>query len=302
MANVETFYTPGVYVDAIWMNSGPYAFPAMQDVRVREALVTAIDRRSIAEQFAGEGAGQSLTRAWVPAAFTPPDLPFREYDQEKARQMLTEAGWVDADGDEGPGVARPTPRVSQGVEGVEDGTEFILRFYTTPVIPRPDIQTVIQAQLAQVGVRTQLFVVNGPTILFASRNERGVLNNGDYDLAMYALSNSPLSPNGSVDNFHCAGIPSAENPEGRNSTWFCNPEYDRLDTLVATTIDPDKRLEYRFQAEPLFYAAAVWHSIRPRNQWYAVRSDRWNVDSMKDMGTLSNNYFNRAEYWEPVGM
>ncbi len=300
MENVEVFSTPGVFVDGIWMNSGPFAFAAMQDVRVREALVHAIDRRGIADQFAGPGAGAALTLAWVPAQFTPADLPFREFDQELARQMLTDAGWVDDDGDEAADNAAPSLRVSQGVEGVEDGTPFIIRFYTTPVVPRPDIQTVIQAQLAQVGVRAQLFVVNGPTVLFASFAERGVLNTGAYDIAMYALSNNPLSPNGSADNFRCAGIPSNENPEGRNSTWFCDEEYDRLDFLVSVTNDPAERQSYRDQAEPLFYNAAVWHSIRPRLQYYAVRSDRFDVDSMREMGTLSSNYFNRVEFWQPA--
>lgn len=301
MDNVAVFSTPGVYVDGIWLNSGPFAFAAMQDVRVREALIHAINRRGIADQFAGPGAGEALTRAWVPPQFTPPDLPFREYDVELARQLLTDAGWVDDDGDESADNAAPSLRVSQGVEGVEDGTPIILRFYTTPVIPRPDIQTVIQAQLAQVGVRTQLFVVNGPTVLFASFAERGVLNTGAYDIAMYALSNNPLSPNGSADNFRCSGIPSNENPEGRNGTWFCDAEYDRLDFLVSVTNDPTERLQYRYEAEPLFYNAAVWHSIRPRLQYYAVRSDRFNPESMFEMGTLSGNYFNQVEYWQVAG-
>ncbi|NWF69531.1 MAG: hypothetical protein HXY40_10635 [Chloroflexi bacterium] len=294
MENVEVFSTVGVFIDGIWMNSGPNAFEAMQDVRVREGLIHAINRRGIADQFAGPGAGAALTRAWVPAQFTPPDLPFREYDVDGARQLLTDAGWIDDDADESADNPRPTPRVNAA------GTPFIVRFYTTPVVPRPDIQTVIQAQLAAVGVRAQLFVVNGPTVLFASFAERGILNTGEYDIAMYALSNNPLSPNGSADNFRCAGIPSNENPEGRNSTWFCDPEYDRLDFLVSVTNDPTERLQYRFAAEPIFYNAAVWSSIRPRLQYYAVRTDRFNVDSMRDMGTLSSNYFRRVEFWQPA--
>jgi ABC-type transport system substrate-binding protein len=282
------------------MNSGPYAFPAMQDVRVREALVHAIDRRTLAEQFAGPGAGAALPRSWFPEQYVPDDLPFREYDVELARQLLTESGWIDDDGDETADNTAPTARISQGVEGLADGTPLILRFYTTPVLPRPDMQTVIQAELQIVGVRTQLFVVNGPTVLFAPLAQRGILYTGQYDLAIYALSNTPVSPAGSVDNFHCAGIPSAENPEGRNNTWFCNEEYDRLDNLVAATIDEAARLEYHYQLEPLFYNAAVWHAVRPRLQWYAMRTDRLNMDSMLNVGTLSGNYFQNIEFWQPA--
>jgi peptide/nickel transport system substrate-binding protein len=294
MENVGTFIVEGVFVDAIWMNSGPNSRPAMQDVRVREALVAAIDRRGIANQFGGEGAGDLLPRSWYPPQFTDPNLGFREYNVDLARQLLTEAGWVDDDGDEAPDNAAPSPRVGP------NGELLILRFYTTPVVPRPDIQLVIQAQLAQVGVGTQLFVVNGPTVLFAPFNSYGVLYTGQYDLAMYALSNSPLSPNGSVDNFHCSGIPSTENPEGRNNTWFCNEEHDRLDDLVTQTNDPTERLEYAYARDPLFYAAAVWHAIRARPTAYAVRTDRLNIDSIRNVGTLSGNYFQNITDWAPA--
>jgi peptide/nickel transport system substrate-binding protein len=298
MANVGLFSTVGVYVDGVWFNGGPNAFPAMQDVRVREALIHAIDRRGIADQFAN--AGNSIPLSWYPPQFTSPNLQFREYDVDMARQLLTEAGWVDDDGDESADNAAPTLRVSQGVEGVEDGTPMILRFYTTPVVPRPDMQTVIQAQLAAVGVRTQTFVVNGPTVLFAPFGERGVLYTGEYDIAIYALSNTPISPNGSPDNFQCQGVPSAENPEGRNNTWFCNPEYDRLEDLVGATIDAEQRLQYVHQATELMNEYAAWHGLRPRDQWYAVRTDRFDIESMKNMGTLSNNYFQNVEHWVPV--
>jgi peptide/nickel transport system substrate-binding protein len=297
MENVGIFTTPGVFYDALWFNSGPNAFAAMQDVRVREALVHAIDRRTIAQQFAGT---TDLQRSWFSDQYVPDDLPFREYDVELARQLLTEAGWVDHDGDESADNTAPTLRVSQGVEGVEDGTPVILRFYTTPVLPRPDVQVVVQGYLAAVGVRTQTFVVNGPTVLFAPYGERGVLYTGEYDIAMYALSSSPISPAGSVDNFHCSGIPGPENPEGRNNTWFCDPEYDRLDDLVAQTNDPTERLEYHYQLEPLFYNAAVWHGIRPRLTAYAVRTDRWNIDTFMNVGTLSGNYFQDVESWQPA--
>lgn len=299
MENVGTFAVPGVYMDAIWLNSGPNAL-GTSDVRVREAIYSAIDRRGLANQFSGEGAGEQLTKTWYPEQFIDPETSFVEYDVERARELLTEAGWVDDDADEG-GEGAPTPRVAQGVEGVADGTPLIMRFYTTPVVPRPDMQTIIQGQLAAVGIGTQLFVVNGPTVLFASFATRGVLNTGAYEIAIYALSNTPVSPNGSPDNFWCRGIPSQENPEGRNSTWFCNEEHDRLDNLTSITLDPDARMEAAYARGPLFQEAMVWGSLRPRPTAYAVRTDRFDISTMEsNVGTLSNNYFQSIELWQPV--
>ena len=306
MANVTKFVTDSVYEDALWMNPGPNASPAMQDPKVREAIIAATDRRAIATQFSGEGADKLLTPSWYFPQWTSPNIKFREYDIDKARSLLTEAGWVDDDGDESADNASPTLRVSQGAKlpdgtAVEDGQPLILRFYTTPRVPRPDIQTVVSADLAKVGIRTQTFVVNGPTVLFASYNELGALNRGDYDLAIYALSADPLSPNGSIQDFHCAGIPSAENPSGTNSHWFCNPDYDKLDNQVASELDPAKRLELVQKATELFDAANFWNAILPRPTWYALRSDVLDPESMKDMGTLSVNYFNHIEDWKLVG-
>lgn len=308
MENVTEFFTDGVFNDALWFNMGEFAFPAMQDVRVREALVHAIDRRGMAESVLGAGTSALIPKSWFPSQFWPEDLPYREFDVTLAQQLLTEAGWVDDDGDEAPidndgdgAIDNPAPtvRVSQGVEGVSDGTPMVLRFYTTARAPRPDYQTLIQAQLAAVGVRTQLFVVNGPTVLFATFNDRGILNTGAYDIAIFARSNTPLSPASQApQSWYCAGIPSPTNTTGQNSSWFCDPEFDRLDTLVASTQDADERLALHYQAEILFYNAAIWHGLYVRPQYYAVRSDRWNVDSMRNMGTLTGNYFRAIEFWQ----
>jgi peptide/nickel transport system substrate-binding protein len=301
MENVTEFFTDGVFNDALWFNMGEFAFPAMQNVNVRQALVHAIDRRGMADNIFGEGNSDLIPRSWFPSQFWPEDLPFLEYDVELARQLLTDAGWVDDDGDESAENTAPTVRVSSGVEGVADGTPIVLRFYTTPRAPRPDYQTLIQANLAAVGVRTQLFVVDGPTVLFASFNDRGILNTGAYDLAIFARSNTPLSPaSQSPDNWYCSGIPGPDNTQGLNNNWFCDPEFDRLDTLVASTIDPEERLALHYQAETILYNATVWEGLYVRAQYYAVRSDRWNVDTMRDMGTLTGNYFHRAEYWQPA--
>jgi peptide/nickel transport system substrate-binding protein len=300
LENVGVWGTVGVFNDALWLNAGESAHPSVQDVRVRRAIAHAIDRRSLADQYISEGAGEDLPKTWFPRQFTSEEIEFLEYDVELARELLTQAGWVDDDGDEG-GEEPPTPRVSQGVEGLEDGTALVLRFFTTPRAPRPDYQLVIQGQLAEVGIATQLFTVEGPTVLFATFSNRGILNTGAYDLAIFGRSHNPLAPGtGAPTDWHCSGIPSAENPSGQNSSFFCDEEFDRLDSLVSITIDPEERQEYHNQAERIMQDAAIWHGLYYRLQFYAVRSDRWDVESMREMGTLTSNYFNQVEYWKPL--
>jgi peptide/nickel transport system substrate-binding protein len=298
MENVSVYFRPSVFQDAIWFNISDPAFPGLHNASVREALATAINRQAIIDTFAP---GVSLNESYYPAQFIPEDIALPSTDVEAARAMLTEAGWVDDDADESAENNAPTPRVSAGVEGVEDGTPFVIKFFTTVTNPRPIVQQLIQADWAKVGVATQIFAVPGGTVFFASFNQRGILATRDFDVAMYALSNNPLSPNTSRPNFYCNGIPSADNTSGQNYTSFCNEEYERLSDLVETTVDPVQRKEYSDAAIRIFADAYFLIPIRPRPDGYAVRTDRVNLESVQEMGRLSNNNFQNIVDWVPAG-
>lgn len=69
--------------------------PLFQDVRVREAMMYAVDRRAMAEAVS-PGLGY-LNDTYIPESIewiTQPDVAFREYDPEKALELLAEAGWT----------------------------------------------------------------------------------------------------------------------------------------------------------------------------------------------------------------
>lgn len=279
----EVWSTAGVYGDALWINTGNgNVHPALTDVRVREAIAYAIDRPTMAEGLVGPGV--QLARSWYSELFIPPDLPFREYDPERAAALLDEAGWVDTNGN--------------GTRD-KDGLELVLRFFTTTRQLRMDYQLLIQEYLNAVGIGTQLLPVPA-SILFASYVDRGILSTGDFDLAIFALSTNPLSPNGTLDWFGCRGIPTPESPDGNNGWGFCDPEHDRLEELVESTVDPEQRMEYHYQLEQRFFDAAFWHGLYLRPTWYALRADRWDVTTFQNLGTLSANYFNHCEYWQPL--
>lgn len=292
IAGSDVFSTPGVFGDAIWMNVGNGGHPALSDVNVRRALIHAIDRKALAEELVGPGT--EVPKSWYAAQFWPEDLPLDEYDVDLANQLLTEAGWVDAD--ENPA----TPRVASGVEGVTDGFPLVLRFYTTTRQIRMDYQTFIQEYLNEVGVQTLLTPVPA-NLLFADFLENGILDTGDFDLAIFALSAGALSPFANAPEwFGCEGIPTAEKPNGNNGWGWCNPEWDRLDLEVGVTVDPTARLELAQEAVRQFYSGAHWHGLYLRATWYAVNSAVVNPESARMVGTLSSNYFNMIEMWQPA--
>jgi peptide/nickel transport system substrate-binding protein len=280
----EVFKTDGVFGDALWMNVGNGGFPALEDVNVRMALIYAIDRATLAQTLVGEGV--AVPASWYPASFVPEDVTPITYDVAKANELLDASGWVDSDGD--------------GVRD-KDGVPFVIRFFTTDRQIRIDYQVAIQEYWAAVGVNAQLLPVPA-TILFADFLERGILDTGEFDVALFALSANPLSPSATApDWFGCDGVPTPENPNGNNGWGFCDAEFDRLDLESAQTVDSAARLELAQEAIRHFYGGQFWHGLYLRPTWYAFNSAAVNVETARDLGTLSSNYFNKVELWQPAG-
>jgi len=290
VAGAEVFSTPGVFGDAIWVNVGNGGHPALEDPMVIDAMIHAIDRATLAEELVGPGVG--VPKSWFAEQFWPEDLPLLEYDPELAMEMLDEAGWVDSNEN---GIR------DKIVVDDEPPVELVLRFYTTELDVRMDYQIFIQEYLEEVGIVVQLLPVPA-TILFAPYAERGILDTGAFDLALFALSTGPLSPFADASEwFGCGSTPSPENGgQGKNGWGWCDEEFDRLDLLVGETVDPVERMEYAHEAQRRFFEGRFWHGLYLRPTWYAVDGSQWDVDTMFDMGTLSDNYFNKVEYWEPA--
>jgi peptide/nickel transport system substrate-binding protein len=282
----EVFGTPGVFGDAIWLNYGNNRGPiasALADVNVRTALIAAIDRATLAEQLIGPGTG--VPKAWHPEAFWPEDLETIGYDVDLANSLLDAAGWVDSDGD--------------GLRD-KDGVALIIRFFTTDRQIRKDYQIAIAEYWSAVGIGSQLLPVPAG-ILFADYLERGILDTGDFDAAIFALSASALSPYADApDWFGCDGIPSAEDPNGNNGWGSCSPEFDALDLQVGSTVDPAERLAIAQEAIREFVGEQFWHGLYLRQTWYAINTNVIDPATAKDVGTLSANYFNKIELWQPA--
>lgn len=115
-----------------------------QDKKVRHALTHAIDREAIIQAILGD-AGTVAHGPGSPAnwAFNP-DVPKFEYDPEKAKQLLKEAGW------------------EPGPDGIleKDGKKFEFALKTTSANEiRQQIAEVAQQQWAEIGIKTSIEVL-----------------------------------------------------------------------------------------------------------------------------------------------
>ncbi len=183
--------------------------PAMQDLRVRQAITMAIDRPAIVGSVAQ---GKALAaESMFPSRFLScPGVAGYTYDPERARGLLAEAGYEDSDGD---GI------VEKGGQPLE------LTLQTYPQQPLlPPMMEVVQAVLKDIGVGSNIEIVE---FHFASQ--------GGYDL--FGYSNSTVTTGdpqwGLTRQFLTGG------DENRGN--YSNPRVDELIGQLSTVAEPSQR-------------------------------------------------------------
>lgn len=197
--------------------------PALQDVRVRNALSCAIDRESFAnvvfKGFADPSYG--VYSAALPYGGTDGlELAVDSFDPEKSSELLKEAGYEDTDGN--------------GIVD-KDGEDLSLRFvtysYNTEFLQFADMY---QAQLAEIGVDLQVETYDVLDDTMAS---------GEYDIAGL---NYAMAPTGSEAYFlNMVFLPGASN----NYNGYDNAKVDEIAEKLATAYEKDERNDLMKQME-----------------------------------------------------
>lgn len=137
--------------------------PLFQDVRVRQAINYATDRKAIVD---GAYNGHGLP-GWGPyhPALIGYDKSLENYypfDPDKAKSLLQEAGYTyDA----------------QGRLLGKDGKPMVLRLYTISSGQWPTVAQIVQSQLAQIGIETKITSYEYSALVT-------YLQKGDYDLSL----------------------------------------------------------------------------------------------------------------------
>lgn len=254
--------------------------PIFGDVRVRQALALGIDVESIigAAVF---GEGERMTSFIIPASWAyASELPPIPYEPETAAELLTEAGWIDDDNDPA------TARVAQGAEFAEDGTPLSFTLYTNEGNTRREaIGTLIQDQLAQIGVQVNFQTIDFNTLL-------DIMDSQTFDAFILGWRNGyPDDPDATQLFTPASDVVGS----GSNNTSFSNEEFVRLNNEAKSLpgCDPAERaplyqeMQAIFQQElpyiPLFaingmYAAGAGvNGFDPRPSALYWNVDTWNV-------------------------
>ncbi|TNJ65550.1 peptide ABC transporter substrate-binding protein [Paenibacillus hemerocallicola] len=189
--------------------------PLFQDKKVRQALTTAIDRKGIVDGVV-EGQGKVVNSQTSPTYWTYTDnVPKFDFNVEKAKQMLAEAGWKDTNGD---GILDKDGKNFEFEMQVNQGNKV-----------REKGVTVVQQQLKKVGINVTPRVVEGSAF---TKNFQG--KNFESIYYGWSISGDP-NPKGI---WH-----SAEIEKGLNTVSYKNAEVDKLIDEDLNTFDKAKRKE-----------------------------------------------------------
>ncbi len=223
--------------------------PILGDVRVRQALNYAMDFASLNAAALG-GEDYQLASMVRPDSWAfDPDLAVYPFDPAMADQLLTEAGWIDTDGDPN------TPRVAQGALYATDGTELILRFVVNSGnTSQETMGLVLDDQWTQLG-----FGIDFEAIDFNVLVDEFTGQTFDLSSIFWGLG-FPADPNGLRTLYDPTNdLPGA----GFNASSYYNARFNEIldianDPLQTNGCDQEARTDLYLEAYQILQEDAPW--------------------------------------------
>jgi peptide/nickel transport system substrate-binding protein len=235
-------YKPGLAYEHIDVN---FDNPILADVRVRKALLHAIDRDSINANLFASKQPVALTNVnpldWIHTE----DVARYPYDARKAAALLDEAGWT---------------TMRRGIRHHANGNPLALEIMTTAGNrSREMVQQVLVSQWKEAGIDVRIRNEPARVLFGQSMTQRRFPA-----MAMYAWSSAPESVPRTT--LYSDQIPAAENNwAGQNFTGYASKQMDQLIDAIEVELDKEKRkalwrqLQQLYAAElpalPLFFRA-----------------------------------------------
>jgi ABC-type transport system substrate-binding protein len=209
---------------------------ALTDVVVRQAMRRAVDNQALVDKvLLGYGTPgvspvqpDATTGAWVPG----PDDPDLSFNLDAANQMLDDAGYT-----MGPDGVRIDPKSGKPLE-----FRFFSRASDQPSI---DIVPYVSGWMEQIGIKLDAQTLN------SSKLANAILA-GDYDLFEWGWYPNP-DPNSILDIFTCAQRPPDADTYRNSDSYYCNPEYDKLNDQQASVTDQALRVDIVHQMQAILY-------------------------------------------------
>ena len=233
--------------------------PVLRDKDFRAALEYAVDREQMVELAYGGMPGPA-TRSCRPRLersrlrLGAPGGGGRDHDPAQAKAVLDQAGYEDTDGD--------------GVREYK-GKPIEIRLWAPAESPEAQrAGKLIAGWWEDVGVDVALSVQDEGVFFDNIWAYEGDTFVPDFDVYLWNWDGY-ADPGQSLTCFTTAQI------EGWNEYAWSNEEYDRLDGLQATRLDPDQRAEYIKQMQAVMYEDCPGFTTVFPLKLEAYRTDKW---------------------------
>ncbi|MEW9307895.1 peptide ABC transporter substrate-binding protein [Labrys neptuniae] len=246
--------------------------PQFKDPAVRKALYHALDKKTIIEAlYYGLPAP---TESYMPqqSFYYNPDLPKQDYDPEKAKKVLDEAGWV------------------PGADGIraKDGVRLSFSNSTTAGNHlREQVQQFMQQSFKDIGV--EMTISNLPPAVMW----------GDYwmlskfDSVVVGI-NFITGPDPDTSDYFMSTSSGAKGGNGQNTWQYANPEVDKLLKEAGNLFVPEERRKLYFKIQEImrtdlpFLPIYQYATVRGRKKGVEGflpninnRIDSWNVNTWR---------------------
>jgi len=266
-----------VSADGYQRVAGPEVF---QDVRVRRAVAHCVDRAALIRELVN-GLGEPPA-SYVPEAhplYGGERLAVYRFDPARARALLEEAGWTDANGD-GVRERGDRPLTLEYVSGPETSAF------------RRQLAQLLQTQLRNCGLELRLRWAS-PEDLYAPWPS-GPLFGRRFDLGSFPWRTGVEPP---CELYLTEAIPNDLSPGGANNTGYSSAAFDAACQRARRSFDPAQQRAAHLEAQiiftrdlpslPLFfrYKVSVTHpGVAGYRLESTARSDLWNIEAIRAPG------------------
>jgi len=240
--------------------------PLLRDQAIRYAIEYATDKQKAKEMFYDD-AGETGTSFMSPTDkfhYAPPADILRDYDLEKAKAVLDEAGYTKTDAN-GIRESADGDKLSFDLICIADNTQEV------------KFGQLIKSGCEEVGIEINLETMDSGALIDAA----GAY---DYDMFIWGWGTD-------VDPTIILGILTEDAIEtGFNEPGWVNPEYDALVAKQATLMDEEERIKMVQDAQAMVYEDAPYIILIYDNFTQGYRSDKWEgFKQIPDDGTYFYN-------------
>ena len=197
----------------------------LDDVRVRQAINLAIDKKALNDAVFGANTATPATNPYPSTLLGfNKDIQDWPHDPERARALLKEAG------------------------AQNSKLTIFIRSGAGPTMPNPALAAqMMQADLAKVGIELKIQNMEWGEVLKRSKA-------GEHDLVILGWAGD----NGDPDNFVTPNLSCSAAKGGENQAFWCDKDFEALIQEARQTNEPTKRAELYRKATSIFHEQSPW--------------------------------------------